>query len=70
MSKEEMLMKKDYRHVMPYRDDWKQLTGKLPVSMTNDYLFRALLQADEKTLIAMIASLLHLRIFMSLILQD
>ena len=42
-------MKKDYKHVMPYRDDWEKLTGKLPVSMTNDYLFRALLQADEKT---------------------
>ncbi len=54
-------MEKDYKHEMPYRDDWKKLSGKLPVKMTNDYLFRALLQADEKTLIALIASLLHLR---------
>ena len=54
-------MEKDYKHEMPYRDDWKRLSGKLPVKMTNDYLFRALLQADEKTLIALIASLLHLR---------
>ena len=45
---------------MAYRDDWKKLTGPLPVKMTNDYLFRALLQADEKTLKAMVASVLHI----------
>ena len=55
-------MKKDYRHEMAYRDDWKKLTGPLPVKMTNDYLFRALLQADEKTLKAMVASVLHIRV--------
>ena len=54
-------MKKDYKHEMPYSDGWKKQTGKLPVSMTNDYLFRALLQADEKTLIALISSLLNLK---------
>ena len=40
-------MKKDYKHQIPYNGDWKKLTGPLPVKMTNDYLFRALLQADE-----------------------
>ena len=55
-------MKKDYKHELAYRDDWKALSGELPVNMTNDYLFRALLQADEKTLKAMVASLLHIKV--------
>ena len=55
-------MTKDYKHEMAYRDDWKSLTGELPVKMTSDYLFRALLQADEKTLTAMVASLLHISV--------
>ena len=55
-------MKKDYKHEMAYRDDWKKLTGSLPVKMTNDYLFRALLQTDEKTLKAIVASVLHISI--------
>ncbi len=55
-------MTKDYRHEMAYRDDWKMLSGPLPVKMTNDYLFRALLQADEKTLKAIVASVLHIRV--------
>ena len=40
-------------------DGWKKLTGELPVKMTNDYLFRALLQSDNETLKAILASVLH-----------
>ena len=54
-------MKKDYKHQIPYNGDWKKLTGPLPMKMTNDYLFRALLQADEKTLKAIIISVLRLK---------
>ena len=34
--------------------------GKLTIPMTNDYLFRALLQRNNKVLTGLIASLLHL----------
>ena len=34
--------------------------GKLTIPMTNDYLFRALLQQNNKVLTGLIASLLHL----------
>ena len=37
---------------------WRSKTGKLPVRMTNDYLFRALLQTYSDTLKHLIASLL------------
>ena len=36
-------------------NDWIELTGDLPVKMTNDYLFRALLQSDNDTLKALLA---------------
>ena len=39
---------------------WEQLRGPLPVPMTNDYLFRALLQRDENVLKSLLCSLLHL----------
>lgn len=35
-------------------------SGKLPIPMTNDYLFRALLQRNNKVLTGLISSLLHL----------
>ena len=35
-------------------------TGNLPYNMTNDYMFRIVLQKDEETLIGLICSLLHL----------
>ena len=38
---------------------WKQ-TGKVAIRMTNDYLFRALLQTDNETLKHLIADVLHL----------
>ena len=43
-------------------DGWKSLSGELPVRMTNDYLFKALLQSDNETLKAILASLLHMPI--------
>ena len=57
-----MMMKKNYTpvYVYPLREDdgWGRLEGELPVKMTNDYLFRALLQSDNDTLKALLASLL------------
>jgi len=40
-------------------DEWKKLTGELPVRMTNDYLFRALMQSDNEVLKHLLASLLR-----------
>ena len=40
--------------------DWHSLTGPVPIRMTNDYLFRALLQTDNETLKHLIADVLHL----------
>ena len=54
-------MEKSYNNKIPYNDGWKELSGKLPVELTNDYLFRALLQADEDTLRALVADLLHIK---------
>ena len=56
-------MKKDelmYKYPIEENDGWKELSGELPVKMTNDYLFRALLQSDEKTLVALLTSVLKL----------
>ena len=54
---------KNYKPVEVYplveSREWMKLTGELPVKMTNDYLFRALLQSDNDTLKALLASLLH-----------
>ena len=55
-------MAKNYKHEIPYDDGWEKLEGPLPVKLTNDYLFRALLQADEETLKALVADLLHIRV--------
>lgn len=48
------------RYPIRKSDGWKKLTGKLPVKMTNDYLFRALLQSDNETLKGILASVLHM----------
>ncbi len=48
-----------YRYPLTESDGWKKLTGTLPVKMTNDYLFRALLQSENDVLKAIIASVLH-----------
>ncbi len=39
-------------------EDWHKLKGKIPFRMTNDYLFRALMQENNSVLSAFIASLL------------
>ena len=49
-----------YKYPIEYSDGWKKLTGRLPVRMTNDYLFRALLQSDNETLKAILASVLFM----------
>lgn len=41
--------------------DWKHATGPIQISMTNDYLFRALLQRNNKVLKYLICALLHLK---------
>ena len=49
-----------YSYPLTEDDGWRRLTGGLPVTMTNDYLFRALLQSDNDTLKALLASLLRI----------
>ena len=39
---------------------WEQASGPLAIPMTNDYLFRALLQENNNVLKGLIASLLHI----------
>lgn len=39
---------------------YMQATGKLPHSLTNDYLFKALLQKNKNVLKELVCSLLHL----------
>ena len=51
-----------YSYPIVENDGWKNLTGALPVEMTNDYLFRALLQSDNETLKALLASVLRMDI--------
>lgn len=41
---------------------YMQATGKLPYTLTNDYMFKALLQKNETVLKHLICSLLHLRL--------
>lgn len=45
---------------MPSNDAWLSAAGPVPIRMTNDYLFRALLQRSNPTLKGLICSLLHL----------
>lgn len=40
---------------------YRQATGKMPYSLTNDYLFRALLQRNNRVLKHLICDLLHLQ---------
>jgi len=42
------------------RQEWRKNTGPLPVKMTNDYLFKALAQKDEKALKDLISACLHI----------
>lgn len=44
----------------PTNNEWLAATGPVPIRMTNDYLFRALLQRSNIALKGLICSLLHL----------
>lgn len=52
-------MKKNYDNAMAYSPEWKKMSGPIGFSMCNDYLFRALMQKDERTLKALVASFLR-----------
>ena len=41
--------------------DFQNATGNIPFNMTNDYMFRAVLQKNNKVLRGLICSLLHLK---------
>ncbi len=43
-------------------DNWRSRTGHLPIKLTNDYLFRALIQSDPDTRNSIIASLLGISV--------
>ena len=51
-------MAKNYENTIPYSPKWKKMSGPISFSMSNDYLFRALMQKDERTLKAVVASFL------------
>lgn len=51
-------MTKDYEHNVPYNDGWKEKSGYLGFKMSNDYLFRAIMQKDEETLKNVVAAFL------------
>ena len=53
-------MAKNYEHTIAYSNKWKTKTGEIGFSLTNDYLFRALLQRDELTLKALVSSFLRI----------
>lgn len=49
-----------YTQITTLDDAWLSATGPVPIRMSNDYLFRALLQRSNTTLKGLICSLLHL----------
>ena len=54
-------MKKNEQTTSLSKDiDWSNAKGPVDIRMTNDYLFRAMLQKNNDVLKALIASLLHL----------
>ena len=48
------------KHISVPSDILDNVHGPLPIPMTNDYLFRALMQQNNRVLRALICSLLHL----------
>lgn len=46
---------------LSHNADWQNATGPVQIRMTNDYLFRALLQRNNNVLKHLICSLLHLK---------
>lgn len=55
------MTKKNGTTVEPSELDWDKVEGLIMIPMTNDYLFRALMQENNEVLKALISSLLHLR---------
>ena len=45
---------------MPKNETYLTVTGAIRYNMTNDYMFRAILQENEKVLRGLVASLLHM----------
>lgn len=45
---------------MPKQETYLTVTGEIRYNMTNDYMFRAILQENEKVLRGLVASLLHM----------
>ena len=41
------------------KDDWRNATGKIEYSMTNDYMFRMVLQSNNNVLKGLISSMMH-----------
>lgn len=48
------------KNISRYGEDFRNAYGAIPYGMTNDYMFRAVLQASNKALRGLICSLLHL----------
>ena len=47
-------------HFISFQDSYPDATGPVPYSLTNDYLFRAVMQKNNHVLLGLICSLLHL----------
>ncbi len=47
---------------MQKNQNYLTATGKIPYNMTNDYMFRAILQKNEKVLRGLVSSMLHMRV--------
>lgn len=56
-----MFMKSNTIIMPEAQPSYRQATGKMPYSLTNDYLFRALLQKNNRVLKHLICVLLHLQ---------
>ena len=44
----------------PFSTSYLDATGKIPYNMTNDYMFRAILQKSKNVLESLVCALLHL----------
>ncbi len=51
----------DSKIMSPKTMDFHLATGRLEYTLTNDFLFKSLLQKNKKVLKALVASLMHLR---------
>lgn len=46
---------------MPKQETHLTVTGEIRYNMTNDYMFRSILQKNKKVLHGLVSSLLHMR---------